>query len=104
MINDNAFTADDVCDDNVFMMTLMNMLTLKTPSPNVNSDNYDGDFETFPRSTPDLLALIMIMIIMMEKMMMNMVTLKTPSPKVNSDNYDLDDYGDFPDRHQTSLL
>ena len=41
---------------------------------------------------------------MMEKMMMNMVTLKTPSPKVNSDNYDLDDYGDFPDRHQTSLL
>ena len=58
MINDNAFTADDVCDDNVFMMTLMNMLTLKTPSPNVNSDNHDGDVETFPRSTPDLLALM----------------------------------------------
>ena len=28
MINDDAFNADNVCDDNVFMMTLMNMMIL----------------------------------------------------------------------------
>ena len=41
MINDDAFNADNVCDDNVLMMTLMNMVALKTS--NVNCDNYDDN-------------------------------------------------------------